>query len=68
MVDVLWKLLAQLGRISSSVFPVVTVGGCEAFQVRYGFNVPYNDVRHVKRLGSAVRYPAVPIHPTGDAT
>jgi hypothetical protein len=24
----------------------MTVSGCEAFQVRYGFNVPYNYMAH----------------------
>jgi len=35
--------VAQLGSDFIIGFPVVTVGGCEAFQVRH---VPYNNVGH----------------------
>ena len=38
MVDVLWEFLAKLHSDFVIGLSVVTVRGCEAFQVRHGFN------------------------------
>jgi len=46
MVDVLGKLLAQLRSDFIIGLAAVPIGGCEALQVRYGFDVPYDYVRH----------------------
>jgi hypothetical protein len=40
VIDVLGKLLAKFRSNLVVGLSVVTVSGCEAFQVRYGFNVP----------------------------
>lgn len=54
MVDVLGKLVAQLRSDFVLSFPVMTVGGCEALQVRYSLDVPYEDVWHLFALVIAV--------------
>jgi hypothetical protein len=44
--DVLGEFLTQFGSDFVVGLSVMTVSGCEAFQVRYGFNVQYNYMAH----------------------